>query len=409
MYGKRRVIIGALVGLTIGCLLAAMATNVFVLIIGRGLQGCGIGVLPLAMAVAKESLAPEKTTRGVALVSATLGVGGGLGLPMSGVLLGWFGWQSVFWVAAALSVVALVLTVVVLPDVRSRDTRPFDVLGAVWLGACLVALLLPLSKSAEWGWVEPLPLTIYLAGLVGLVGWYRYERRPARPLVDVALMRERPLMLVNSAGLLMGFAMFANLYTSIVLLQMPDSVSYGFGTSVVAAGLLMLPGALAMMAMSPVCAWITERFGGRTALWLGAAVMGAGYATRPLMIGSVGAIAISVAIVNAGVGISYGAMPTVTMAYVPPSETGSANAIGTLTRASGASLSSAAVAAILASMTLGVGGSELATLTAFHVIFALAATASFAAALVAYQLPRNAASSDGATAAATTARVSVSA
>jgi MFS family permease len=399
MYGKRQMMIVSLGILAVGCLIAAVAPNVLVLVIGRALQGCGIAVIPLGMSVAKDTLPPDKTSQGVALVSATLGIGGGIGLPMAGVLVGWFDWQAVFWVNTVLALIALVLVVVVLPDVTERSRQRFDVVGAVWLSVCLVCLLLPLSKASDWGWGRPLPLALYAAGFLGLAGWYRYELRPERPLVDVRLMRERPLMIVNGAGLLMGFAMFSNMYGSIALLQTPDTVAHGFGTSVVFAGMVMLPGALAMMATSPVSAWITDHHEARTSLWVGAAIMGLGYATRPAMLGSVLALGISVAVVNAGIGIAYGAMPSAIMAHVPDSETASANAIGTLTRASGASLSSAAVAAILSSLTVAVddtaGARVVPSLGAFQLAFVLSGIASFVAAIVAYQLPRADRSVDG--------------
>jgi MFS family permease len=388
MYGKRRMVLVSMSALLVGCVVSAIAPSVLLLIAGRALQGCGIAVIPLAMSIAKETLPPDQTSKGVALVSATLGIGGGLGLPMSGWMLDWFGWQSVFWMTGALTLLGIVLAVIVLPDVDTREQSRFDVIGAVWLSVCLIAILLPLSKSASWGWLQPRPLILYAAGFVGIIGWYRYEHRPKRPLVDVVLMSERPLLLVNSAGLLLGFAMFSNMYASLALLQTPASVPHGFGTSVVTAGVVMFPGALVMMLTSPLSAWITDRFGARTSLWVGAVVIGVGYATRPWMLGSLVAIGVSVAFVNAGVGIGYGAMPSATMAHVPDRETGSANAIGTLARAGGASISSAAVAAILTSKTTTVDGKGVATLGAFQLIFILSAIAAFVAAMVASQLPR---------------------
>lgn len=388
MYGKRRMVIVALAALAAGCVIAALSSNVLGLVLGRALQGCGIAVIPLGMSIAKETLPPDKTSQGVALVSATLGIGGGLGLPLAGVLVGWYSWQSVFWVTTGLTLVALVLAIAILPTGARRSSQPFDVVGAVWLSACLVAILLPLSKSASWGWLRPLPLTLFVVGFAGLVGWSRYERRPTWPLIDVQLMRQRPLVLVNTAGLLLGFAMFTNMYGSIALLQAPETVAHGFGASVVLAGMIMLPGALAMMATSPISAWITDHHGARVSLLAGSAIMALGYLTRLGMLGSLWAIGLSVAVVNAGVGIAYGAMPSAIMAHVPDSETASANAVGTLARATGASLSSAAVAAILTSITIDVGGDALPGLGAFQLTFLLSAGAAIAAAVLAYRLPR---------------------
>jgi MFS family permease len=371
-----------------GCVIAATTSNLIVLVLGRAMQGFAIAVLPLGMSIAKDTLPPDKTSQGVALVSATLGIGGGIGLPMAGLLAGWFEWQTVFWFSGALAAVAIVFVIVFIPDDTARSDEPFDVVGAIWLSICLVAILLPLSKSASWGWAQPLPLAMYAVGAFGLVGWYFYELRPPRPLVNVALMGERPLMLVNGAGLLLGFSMFSNMYASLVLLQTPTTVDHGFGASIVRAGLVMAPGALMMMLTSPLSAWITDHHGARTSLWLGAVVIGIAYATRWPMLGSVWALGASVAFVNAGVGLSYGAMPSAIMAFVPPSETASANAIGTLTRAAGASVSGAMVGAVMSSMTTTVGDDRVPTLGAFHLVFVLSAMAAFAAAGIAWRLPR---------------------
>ena len=148
--------------------------------------------------------------------------------------------------------VALVIAAKVIPESRVRATGRFDLLGAAWLSAVLVAFLLPISKSSTWGWAAPLPLALFAASGVGAVGWAQYVRRTPDPVVDLSVMRRRPVMLANLAGLFLGFAMFNNFFGSITLLQLPDTVEHGFGIDLVVAGLVMVPGALAMVAMSPV-------------------------------------------------------------------------------------------------------------------------------------------------------------
>ena len=207
MHGKKRVMLASLTIMLTGSVVAATAPSLLMLVIGRALQGVGLAAVPLAMSIAHEVLPPGQSTRGIAMISATLGVGSGIGLPLSGLVFGWFGWHAVFWVTAALAAIALGAAALVLPDTPGHRGGRFDTVGALLLSVALVSLLLPLSKSSAWGWSGPLPLSLYAIGVAGLSVWMRYERRPVRPLVDVALFRQGPMLLVNTAGMLLGFAM----------------------------------------------------------------------------------------------------------------------------------------------------------------------------------------------------------
>jgi MFS family permease len=187
---------------------------------------------------------------------------------------------------------------------------------------------------------------------------------------------------------MLGFGMLANFFVSISILQLSDAVPHGGGASIVVAGLALLPGALAMVAMSPVSARITDARGGRTSLLVGSLIVGLAFVARPFLLGSVLEIAVGVTLVNCGVGIAYGALPAVVMQNVPVSETASANAVNALARAGGASIGSAAVAAALGSLTVTVGGQVYPSLAAFQVVCAMAAIGGLVGAGLAYMLPR---------------------
>lgn len=347
-------------------------------------------MIPLGISIARDELPEEKVTGGIALVSATLGIGGGLGLPLAGVLLEYFDWHSVFWASMVMAVVALVAAVLIVPESPVRSPGRFDALGGLWLSVVLVAVLLPLSKGPTWGWTSRLSLASFAVAALGGYGWLRYVQRHPEPVVDIGVMRRRPVLLANAAGLLLGFSMFTNFFGAVSLLQLPDTVDHGFGVAIAVAGWVMLPGALAMGVMSPVSARLTDAYGGRTSLLVGSIVVGAGFAVFTFLLGSLAAIGVGVALVNCGVGIAYGALPAVVMANVPVSETASANAVNALTRSGGASVGSAAVAAILASVTVTLDGEVFPALGAFRLMFLMAAAGAFAAAALAWFLPRHA-------------------
>ena len=167
--------------------------------------------------------------------------------------------------------------------------------------------------------------------------------------------------MTNIASLLVGFAMFANLLLTTQQLQLPTSTGYGFGFSVVAAGLAMVPGGIAMVLFAPISGRMINLYGGRITLITGAALMGAAYLVRvyfsstALVVSVVIALSMLVAI---GTAITYAAMPTLIMASVPITETASANGLNSLLRAIGTSTSSAAVTAVLASVTVQVGSAS---------------------------------------------------
>ena len=177
-----------------------------------------------------------------------------------------------------------------------------------------------------------------------------YELRASRPLVDIRTSMTRPVMVTNIASLFVGFAMYANMLSTTQQLQMPEITGYGFGLSVFTAGLCMLPSGLVMVALAPVSAWITKRFGAKLTLIVGSLALAGGYVTRVYLTEQVWQIVVGAMVVSAGTAIAYAAMPTLIMRSVPITETASANGVNTLLRSIGTSMSSAVVAAILASV-----------------------------------------------------------
>jgi MFS family permease len=391
MYGKRKMMVVCLAIMVAGSIVAAVGGSFLWLIIGRALQGFSSALIPVGISIMRDELPKEKMGSAVALMSATLGIGSALGLPLAGLLYEGLGWESIFWVSRAAGTLLLAAVVLVVPESKVRTPGRFDYLGAAVLSAALAALLLAISKGGSWGWGSEPVLLLFLAAAILLATWVPYELKVSQPMVDLRTSGRRPVLLTNLASLLVGFAMFANMLLTTQQLQLPTSTGYGFQLSVITAGLCMVPSGLAMVVFSPVSGGIIRRFGGKSALIAGAAVMVAGYVGRVFFWDSITSVIIGSTVVSVGTAIAYAAMPTLIMGAVPITETASANGLNSLVRSIGTSTSSAAVAAVLTSVTITVGSARLPSYEAFKDVFWMAALASTASMVAAVFIPRAAA------------------
>ncbi|MDQ6752430.1 MAG: MFS transporter [Actinomycetota bacterium] len=376
MFGKRRMMIVAMIMMVIGSLIAALGGGFLWLVVGRSFQGFAASLIPVGISIMRDELPKEKIASAVALMSATLGIGSALGLPLSGLIYQSMGWQAIFWISAAIGVALILAVLAIVPESEVRTRGRFDIGGAILLSIALTALLLAISKGGNWGWTSEPTILLFLTAAVALAVWFPFELRVSQPMVDLRTSARRPVLLTNMASILVGFSMYANMLSTTQQLQMPKISGYGFGLSVVVAGLCMVPSGLAMVALAPISAAITKRFGAKTTLIVGALVLAVAYVARVFLTSEVWMIIVGAMVVSMGTAIAYAAMPTLIMRSVPITETASANGLNSLLRAVGTSTASATVAAVLTSVTLRVGPVTLPRLDAFKDIFWFAAIAA---------------------------------
>jgi MFS family permease len=388
LYGKRPVLLVSLGLLIAGSAVSALAGSLLPMVVGRGLQGCAMGVIPLGISIMRDILPAERVGSAIAMMSATLGVGGAVGLPVSAVIAQTSSWRVLFWLSGGLATACLVLLWIVVPDSKVRARGRFDPFGALGLAAGLICLLLAITKGSAWGWGSATTLGLFAAALGVFVVWGYYQLKVRYPLVDLRVSARRPVLFTNIASVLVGFSMYSASLVLPQLLQAPAVTGYGLGQSMVAAGLWMAPGGLVMMALSPVSARISRARGPRTSLMVGAGIIAVGYLVSTVLLHNAFEIMLAGIIVSGGVGIAYAAMPGLIMGSVPLHETASANGLNSLMRSVGTSFSSAVMATLLAHMTLSVGPLTVPSLAGFRVAFLIAAGAALLGLLMALLVPR---------------------
>ncbi len=387
LYGKRRLLIAAATALAVGSLICALSNTLPLMVVGRAITGMSAAAIPLGISLIGAILPAKRAAGGIALVSATLGIGGALGLPLAALVAQHFDYHALFWIslAGAVVVIAGIVVAVVEPPLQAKGRM--DYVGAVLLAAALVCLLLPLSQATSWGWGDAKTIGLLAAAAVLFIVFALVELRVKSPLVDLVVNARPGLLLTNVASVCVGFALFASLIGTASYVQAPESTGYGFGASILVSGLVMLPSGLAMLALSPISAMLTIRFGPKVTLALGASIVALGFVSRIIFIGNIWEIVIGSTIAGAGTGIAYAAMPSLILRSAPPAELAAANGLNALARTVGSSLSSAIGGTLLAASTVMVGAYALPSLGAYRVLFLICAVAALAGAAIALMIP----------------------
>ncbi|WP_083603732.1 MFS transporter [Mycolicibacterium diernhoferi] len=388
MYGKRRIALILLGVLILGSMVAALSPTVVPLIVGRGLQGMGMGVIPLGIAILRDALPADKLGSAIALVSATLGVGGALGLPMSAFVTEHFDWHVLFWFASGLGATAFLLIITLVPESKLRVGGRVDGIGIVGLAIGLTGVLLAISRGNDWGWTSPRTVVALAGGLVVLLVWGWLELKIREPLVDLRVSARRPVLLTNLASIAMGFALFSSQIAFPQLLELPTEVG-GLGKPLLQASMHLMPAGLAMLAMSPVAGRLSRRWGPKPLLVSGAMIMASGYAIAVLSDLQAGHILVINLLIGIGIGLGYAAMPTLIMRAVPASETGAANGLNTLMRSLGTATAAAVIAAVLARYSVDLGGVDVPSADGFEVAFLFGLGAAVLCTAIAIFIPRS--------------------
>ncbi|MFC8520294.1 MFS transporter [Streptomyces sp. NPDC057257] len=392
LFGIRRMLLIALGSLVVGSVICGLADNLAWMIVGRSVVGLASAVVPLGISLVGVALPPDKARSGIAVVSAMLGVGGALGLPLAGVIAEYADYHWLFWICVIGGAVALPAVGLLVPEPPTSAQGRFDIPGTLLLGAGILALLLPLSQGESWGWGSARTLGLLALAAVLLVVFVLAELRIESPLVDVRTTSRPALLLTNVASVCVGFALFATLIGTASYVQAPKATGYGFGASVLVGGLCMLPGGLGILFFSPVSAKMKPR----TALAVGALIIAVGFLSRIWLTGAIWQVVVGASITGVGTGIAYAAMPGLIIHATPRAELAAANGFNTLCRSVGSSLASAIGGSILAGVTIKLGEYEIASLTAYRILFGVCAGAAVLGALLALLIPKHAESADAA-------------
>jgi MFS transporter, DHA2 family, multidrug resistance protein len=328
-FGRKKVMLGSLVGFGAGSAVCAFAPSAGVFLAGRLLQGlAGAGVTVMALSALVVVFPGPERARAVGVYQAA----NFLALPLGPLLGGWmlarFWWGWVFLINVPVVLVALVVGAVLVPESRAAERPGLDPVGTVASTAGLVLAIWGLIRAGDAGWADPGAVALLAGGLVALAGFAVWEgrlgRRPGgRPLIDPALLRSASFLWGSVLAAASGLAMIGMLFL------VPQFVQGVQGGDPVSAGLRLLPLIAGLVLGAGLAGRLAGPLGPRTVVVLGFAVLTAGLAVGAgTDVGSgTAALASWTAVVGAGTGLALSAATATALAGIDADRSGTASAV----------------------------------------------------------------------------------
>lgn len=369
MYGKEKILLWTLVILAAGTLLSAVSSSLAVIVVGRFIQGAAGGIFPLAFGIVRDEFPRERVAGSIGLLSAILGVGGGIGIVLAGVIVERLNYHWLFWLPLIPTVIAAVATWRFIPESPVRQPGRVNWLAATLMTIGMSTILIAISQTTTWGWGSTKTLGLLAAGVAVTVTWIVVEVRSENPLIDMTMMRIRGVWTTNASAFLLGAGMYASFIVIPQIAQLPTSTGFGFGASVVVSGLYLLPTTIGVTILGLSSGRISARFGSRTALLAGTVFSTASFALLAVAHSHPYDLLIAAALLGVGIGLAFAALGNLIVQAVSPHQTGVASGMNTVMRTLGGALGGQLSATFIAGNTSADG---LPTVTGFTDTFLMA-------------------------------------
>jgi EmrB/QacA subfamily drug resistance transporter len=355
MYGKKKMLVGTMVLLGIGTAVAALATSLAVIIIGRVIQGVGGAVLPLAFGIIRDEAPKERIASGIAFAAALLAVGGGAGIVLAGPIVDALDWHWLFWIPCIVVGIGALAAFLFVPESPLRAPGQVAVVPAALLSGWLLAGILAVSEGQIWGWGSALTLGLLAASVVLAVVWVSAELRARTPLIDMRMMRLPSVWTTNLVALLFGAGMYGAIGFLPQFLQTPKSTGYGFGASVTASGFYLAPQTATMFFCGLLSSSLAARIGSRRVLLIGSLGGVPAFAMLAFAHHQPWEIYVATLVLGLSMGFVFASMSNIIVESVPADQVGVASGMNANIRTIGGSIGAAVMAVIITSTAHGGG------------------------------------------------------
>jgi EmrB/QacA subfamily drug resistance transporter len=335
-FGRKRLFTG-------GSAIAALSSNVTVLIVARAIQGLGGAILtPLSLTILSAAVPRERRAVALGAWGGIAGLAIAIGPLVGGAISEGLAWQWIFWVNVPIGLVAIPMAYARLTETHGPSTR-LDLPGLGLVSSGLFAVVWGLVRANEQGWTSPEILGSFAAGIVLLAGFVAWEARSAEPMLPLRLFRSRSFSAANVVSMLMTFGMFGSIF---LLAQFFQVVQH---YSPLQAGLRTLPWTIMPVFVAPIAGLLSSRTGTRPLLVVGMTLQAIALGWMSLVITPTvdyGAIVPSFILAGVGMGLFFAPIANVVLSAVRPDEEGKASGANNAIRELGGVFGVAVLASI---------------------------------------------------------------
>ncbi|KJL42356.1 Multidrug resistance protein stp [Microbacterium trichothecenolyticum] len=354
IYGHVLLLRITIITMSAGMLLQATSFNFTSLLAGRFVQGVGGAIVPLCYVILRRRLPPNRVPFALGIVSSMVAVGSGSGLALVGLIAGASGFRATFWLASAIGLVSSVVVFIGIPlGPATLAEHRMDVFGALLLAAWLSGLLILVSQGVSGAWLMAPLIATAAAGALAFAGWMWWEQRTPDPVIDIGVMRSRPVVWSNLLALFFGAMLFTTQILYPPFLQTSPSTGYGFGLDLAQTGLALLPQTAAFGVGGLVAGSLERWIGSRTSLIIGSLLCVSGFVLLSLRHDQLWEFASWIALIGLGIGLTYAQLANVVTRSVPADKAGASTGMNTNIRNIGGAVGTSLGGAILAGSAAG--------------------------------------------------------
>ncbi|MER7395895.1 MFS transporter [Streptomyces sp. NPDC000151] len=359
LYGKRRVMLAMTALGALGEAIAAMAGSFWLVLAGRAIAGFYGPFGALSFAAVRDIFPHRLVKSASAVMGSSVGLVG-LGAPfLAGWLIDAWGFRGGLWFLAGSTALAFALVAWVIPETpRHAFDSGFDWLGGLFLGGGLTALVYGVGQGQSWGWADGRTLGWLAAGLVALAVFLRVERSSAHPILDLRVLRRRPVAVALTAAGLAQTVAFTMPGLAIVLALYPriPGVSAGLGWTAQHNAVVSVSWNLVMLCTGLLAGRCLRRLDPRRVWSAGLVLMAVGYALVGFFHGDELELALTSCLANIGSGVVMAVAPVLVVGVVSREEQGlGSGMLNMLVSLFGAVLTAGAYAVLNAHSTVAKG------------------------------------------------------